>query len=78
MSNNATTSSGPRFDPVVKNGLFEVSYRQTVRRFRAVDSAQAKWKLIQRIKGGVVTPGMVGSKVIEPTLRRSGVKGGAL
>lgn len=60
----------PVFNPVVRNGLFEVSGFGVVKAFRAVDAAEAKFKFarfVAREFEDVAREAKV--RVVEPTRR---------
>ena len=59
-----------RFDPVVKNGRFAVTYAGKTRTYSAIDAAGAKWKYCQFL--GLVHPvdGMT-CEVVSPTIRQN-------
>lgn len=61
------------YDPVIKNGLYEVSLQGITKRYRAVDVAEAKWKLSRFLKTAH-NPANIACKVIEKTLRQSDMR----
>ena len=64
---------GPKYNPVVRNGLFQVSLGGVVRRYRAVDETEAKYKLARfiGINGNQFYPTEMDVVVIEPTICES-------
>lgn len=59
----------PVYNPVVKNGLFEVSVYGTTKKYRAIDAAEAKFKL-QKFIGIFGLWRVIKSKQLEPTIRK--------
>lgn len=59
----------PVFDPVVKNGLFGVSYLGKYKKYRAVDKYGAMWKMAKFLK--VPFFDKMAVLEIEKTLRKS-------
>ncbi len=61
------------FAPVVRKGLYEVSFGRRAKRFRAVDSAEAKFKFAKHFSVAFA-PSYFAAVAVEKTIR---VEGGA-
>ena len=64
-----------RFNPVVQNGLFQVTLGAVTKKYRAVDSAEAKWKLCRFVGVDLCSAtSQIDVVVVEPTQREGGTQ----
>jgi hypothetical protein len=66
--------TGPVYDPLVKKGTYELTHANKTKKFKAVDTANAKWKMGKHLGVDYTKIDNDSVKEIEPPVRKSNLK----